>query len=786
MGSIARFRLMAGGVAFLVFLEFMLSLTGVLGTRNTLVVDDGAQFVGAWVAAALAWWKAYRAHGPCRWWRFLIGCSMASWGTGQALWSWYQLQANVPIPSPSLADAGYLLMPVFALPALLILATRASSRIDAAERANWRRHVLLVFDGLIVVLSMVLLAWQTTLAAVVHDGAPSRAEFLIGFGYPVTDLVLVAMVILLATFRRIAAADRLPLLLLALGLVCISASDSVFSYLVSSGAGEMPPVADIGFVAGPALIALSMLAPTNPRTDTAVHAPSRRIRWPHLLLPYLPLTGCVVLFVVWTATGSTIAAYTMYLGALVLFLVMVRQLITLLENTALLERVREGQARLAFQAFHDPLTGLPNRALFGDRLEHATQLHKRDLRMLALIFVDLDDFKDVNDHHGHHVGDQLLKAVGERLLGCVRSADTVARLGGDEFAILLEGDDLTGDKAPEQVSNRILAALARPFLIDGTPLTVSASLGMVSPDREETGLTVGELLRRADNAMYAGKRQGKGRVVSHRSDLETARDLLPRLAAALTPGQSGSGFEVFYQPIVRLADQQVVAVEALVRWRVTPTGAYLSPAEFVPVLERAGLAHRLDTLVLDRACADLTTIEAGLGTSLDLHVNVSATWAGTTELSETVRRALTANQLGGAKLVLELTETGETPDPAQTARNLNRLRSTGIRIALDDFGTGFNNLALLSYLDVDMVKLDRTMTGIDATGRRSTAHQFITEFGRSANLTVVAEGVESGRQAAVLTELGYELGQGYLFGRPVPLTELRPATGDTVTARAPE
>ncbi|GAA3516207.1 GGDEF domain-containing protein [Actinocatenispora rupis] len=503
-----RFLPVAAGTAVLVATTTLLTTTHALGATTTVVLDDLAQLLGALVAAGTAWATAARVAGRTRWWRVLIGCAMFGWGCGQAIWSWYQVFGDTPMPSPGVADIGYLMLPLFALPALLVAASAAAPSGTAAARP--RGHTTLVLDGLIVVFSMLLLAWQTTLSAVVHQGAPTRLAFAIAIAYPTTDLTLVVMVILLALVRQVSAVDRLPLLLLGLGLVAISASDSVFAWLVSIGAERMKPAADVGFVAGPALIALAMVAPEWSR----IRRDGRRRRewrtdWPHLLLPYLPPTASGIVIALWTALGHRPSAPTIYLGLLVAGLVVVRQLITLVENRILLERVRQAQERLTHQAYHDPLTGLANRTLFAERLAAATG--RSGHRPLALMFVDLDDFKAVNDRYGHATGDAVLRDVADRLLSCVRGGDTVARLGGDEFAVLLEG----GADLPEvarRVGERILAALAEPYPVAAGTVFLGASLGVTSPPAGAT-VTPDDLLGRADTAMYAGKRDGKGRMV---------------------------------------------------------------------------------------------------------------------------------------------------------------------------------------------------------------------------------------------------------------------------------
>jgi diguanylate cyclase len=492
----------------------LLDSTGILSADAEVVVDDVAQLLAGVAAATSCLVTARRVHGPERTWRQFMGIGMVGWSLGQAVWSWYQIFGDTPLPSPSWADVGYLTMPVLALPALLSLAVEPPPHADDALRHG---SVVFFLDGLVVVGSLFILTWATALGAVVHSVAPTVPAFAVAVAYPTTDLMLVVIVVLLAVTSRVPQLLRGQLWLLGAGLVGISASDSIFAYLVSTGAEEMPPASNAGFIIGPLLIAIAGLAvvehqPAHRRTRPQR---SRAIDRAHLLLPYVlvGLTGVVV--AVQSALGGRIDAVEAAVAWIVLGLVLVRQMITLLQNTALLERVSAAQAELAFRALHDPLTGLANRALFGDRLLDAMQRHRDLGHPFALVLVDLDDFKAINDGLGHHAGDRLLHAVGERLRGCVRSVDTVARLGGDEFAVILDG---VGD-TPAIVSQRILAALRQPFHIDGHLLSLGASLGIVEPHPDEAELTADVLLHRADGAMYAGKRRGKGMAVHYRPEL---------------------------------------------------------------------------------------------------------------------------------------------------------------------------------------------------------------------------------------------------------------------------
>ncbi|HYN93807.1 MAG TPA: EAL domain-containing protein [Pilimelia sp.] len=759
-----------------------------VGARAAVVVDNAAQFVAGAAAALTCWFTARRLVGPQRRWRRLMAYGMIGWTAGQLVWSWYQIVAERPVPSPSLADVGYLTLPAFALPALLALARTAPRPVLSHRRDG----ALLALDGLIVVAALFVLTWWTALGAVVHAGAPTAAAFAVAIAYPVTDLVLVVIVILLNSVRPVPRPYRHQVLLLGAGLVGLAVSDSAFAFLVAGGAAEIPQLANAGFVAGPALIAVAALA-VAPATGPEPAAPSAvarlaraaegaRVQWLHLLLPYVPVivTGAIIL--ARTAAGQRLSGIELTVAWAGLGLVVIRQMITMVDNTVLLARVSEGRARLTYQAYHDSLTGLANRTLFRRRLDRALERHRQHGRPLALLFIDLDDFKLVNDRLGHSIGDRLLAAVGERLGGLASPESVVARLGGDEFAVLLQGDF----EAPEWVAQRFLDSLAAPFVLDAHTVPVRASVGVVAPERGELAVSADALLRRADAAMYVGKRRGKGIVVRYLAGVTDGSgdpDLPNLLAQALAGEPAAAGFAVHYQPIVRLADGATVAVEALARWS-HPVAGPVDPDIFVTVAERAGLVAALDDFVLDRGCADAGPLAERLGRAVDVHVNVSAARLGRPELESAVHRALGRHGVPAARLVLEITETSRMTDLKAAAAAVRRLRATGVRLALDDFGSGFNALAQLHALPVDVVKLDGTLTGLDEEPERAEALcRSVLGICADLRVRVVAEGVETAAQAATLARLGCELGQGYLYGPPTRLADILP-TGPAAGAPA--
>jgi diguanylate cyclase (GGDEF)-like protein len=386
---------------------------------------------------------------------------------------------------------------------------------------------------------------------------------------------------------------------------------------------------------------------------------------------------------------------------------------------------------------------------------------------VALLFADLDDFKLINDSFGHAIGDRLLRSIGERLLECVPPEDLVARLGGDEFAVLVEHRAADA----ELIGHRMLGALREPFTIDGHTVAAGASIGLVQPEHAGQEMSADILLRRADAAMYASKRRGKGTIARYAGGADGGphADLPHLLARALSADPAASGFEVYYQPIVRFADGATVAVEALARW-TDPVAGPVDPDVFVTVAERTGLVGAIDDFVLDRACADASALANVYGRPIDVHVNVSAARLGHQGLEEAVFGALERHAVRASRLVVEITETRRIPDMPQAVQVADRLRSYGVRIALDDFGSGFNALAQLHSLPVDIVKLDSSLTDVDvAPDRAGALCRSVLAICAELGVTVVAEGIETAPRAHAMADLNCPLGQGYLFGQPVPV-----------------
>jgi diguanylate cyclase (GGDEF)-like protein/PAS domain S-box-containing protein len=433
-------------------------------------------------------------------------------------------------------------------------------------------------------------------------------------------------------------------------------------------------------------------------------------------------------------------------------------------NTRDVSERKRLEEQLTHQAFHDPLTGLANRALFRDRVSHALALARRRGHPITVLFLDLDDFKKVNDSLGHAEGDRLLIAAGERFLCCARAADSVARLGGDEFAILIEHVD--GSDGRAGLLERLSAAMEHPFRLSGNQVQISASIGVATASGDETA---DDLLRNADVAMYAAKRRGKGRSETYESRMYADVRSRLEMEAALREAIDRGELTLHYQPIVALDTGAVYGVEALVRWE-HPQYGHLLPQHFVPLAEETGLIVRLGGWVMREACGQVQQWRRAYPEiSLSVSVNISGRQLQDAGITQEIQEALAQSGVDPGAVVLEITESVLMQQTESVLNRLRQLKALGLRLAIDDFGTGYSSLSYLQRFPIDILKIakpfvDEVGAGVD----KSALARAIVGLGETLKLRTIAEGIELAEQRAALIQLGCELGQGHLFAPALP------------------
>jgi diguanylate cyclase (GGDEF)-like protein/PAS domain S-box-containing protein len=427
----------------------------------------------------------------------------------------------------------------------------------------------------------------------------------------------------------------------------------------------------------------------------------------------------------------------------------------------------QAEERLHRLAYHDVLTGLPNRALFMERLLHALSRKGRN-RQLAVMFLDMDQFKTINDTLGHDVGDQLLQAFPERIAGCIRQSDTIARFGGDEFAILLE--DIAAAEAVGQIAAKIIERLAQPFAVGTHELFVTISIGIsLYPDDSSDVYT---LLKHADSAMYRAKELGRNTYQFYSQEMSTKAYERLSLETSLRYALSRGEFELYYQPQVDLASGRVIGAEALIRW-IHPEMGIVSPEKFIPLLEETGMIVPVGTWVLRSACEHLREWQGYSAQPLRMSVNLSGRQFHDLGFKDQIAAIVQRTGVDPALLELEITESVLMQNDKVPMQNLHALLGLGLRFAIDDFGTGYSSLSYLKRFPVHTIKIDRSFVrDVTVNSDDATIVNTIILMAHSLKLTVVAEGVETPEQLAFLRRCGCDLMQGYLFSHPLTATEM--------------
>ncbi len=697
-------------------------------------------------------------HRPQRrgpWLMLAFGLALTTTGD----WTWVLLERVYGIePFPSLADAFYL-SGIAVTGGAIVWMVRG--RIPDGDRAG-------LLDALIVAVGAGLLSWTFLMAPIVADAEATLAETAFALAYPLLDLVILAVLVRIA----LAPGQKVPSLTLLLGaLGALIVSDVGYAGLALAGGYRTGHPIEAGWLISAVLYAAAALHPSMREVAAQVDDGEGRLSaWRLILLAAASLMAPAVLLIQWLA-GAQIDVPVIAAASVVLFLLVIARLGSVVADLrANLHKRQALEAELKQRAYHDPLTGLANRTLFADRLGRA--LAQRD-EPVAVLFLDLDDFKTINDTHGHQAGDELLVAVAASLASNVRAEDTVARLGGDEFAVLVERSATEG--IARQLADRLLRGLRRPVRVAGRDRSVGASIG-ISLGRSGVA-SAEQLMSEADIAMYVAKGEGKGgsSVFDPRTHASVVRSIGLRddLERAIREHQ----FELHYQPIVDLETGDLTGVEALARWR-HPTRGLLAPADFIGVAEATGTIITLGQWIFTESCRQAAAWADGLlagGRFMSINLStIQITYPGFVEL---VTDAVARSGVDPTHLLVEVTESAN-PDPESVSGALLRLHGLGIRLAVDDFGTGFASMEQLARLPFAVIKMDRDLVAlVDTDPRAESVVTGVTDLARRLGAITIAEGVERAEQLAPLRAMGCQMAQGFHFAPALPPANLEAMLG---------
>jgi diguanylate cyclase (GGDEF)-like protein len=702
---------------------------------------------------------------------YLLAVGGTCFTLGDAVENIYGVILHQSIPFPSIADGFYLAGYPFVFAGVLRLTRNPNQDVQREDYA----------DAAIVAIGALALSWHFLMNSYVHDSSLTTFGKLVILAYPIMDIALVFIVCRALLFGY---SNRPYHKLLAAALVVMLIADFTFDLLELHNSYATGNPVDALFLINYLLMGVAALHPSigedppaRERQKPSIYHrdASGRSRVPVVAFAgFIPPTILLVASSLGIAVNVPVMAGLCVVGFALIYLRMMWLIEQITGQTNEIEahahaledshRERDAlEADLRHLAFHDELTGLANRALLHDRVEHALVSAPRTGKSVALCFGDLDGFKTVNDTLGHNVGDNVLVRASRLLSSIVRPGDTVARLGGDEFAVLMV--DVEDPDAAVAFAHRIVSVLRDAPDFEGNQVGLSISVGVAFAD---SGKTTEQLLSEADSAMYEAKENGKNRVEVFQSSMRSR--MLERLD--LTNGfrwaLGRSEFFLQYQPIVSLSDNRLRGFEALVRWS-HPNLGEVAPLRFIPIAEETGFIVPLGRWVLVEACEQLASWPTGGDQPLSLSVNLSRRQLISPHLADEVRTALSLSGIDPGQLILEITESVLMEDPERAARALSELRDMGIRIAVDDFGTGYSSLSHLQRFPVDILKIDKSF--IDPLVRSDPASSALVTaiigLAQSLGLDVIAEGIEHDSQLRRLVELGCEQGQGYLMARPL-------------------
>jgi diguanylate cyclase len=728
--SVRILQVVTGGLALLYLASTILRSSGTSSTFFDVWVAN-LGYAGCTVLCA---WRAI-ARRPGRWgWGALAG-GLLLFTAGSVLWTGWVQYFN-PVPYPSIADFCFL---AFFFMAFLGIGLLVRETVPKTSRTIW-------VDGLIAALGVAALEGTLVIGPISLANKGDFGTVATNIAYPIGDLVLVTMVVAVFAVRGWRP-GRLWWTLGA-GLLIFAAADSVYVLRVTSGTYVTGTPLDSLWLIGAFLMVVAAWQGMGAELKNVqlIQAPN--------IVPALFLLSSLGIVVY--ATARPVLPLGVVLAAATLVIAIARSAYAFRQLRALADSKREART--------DELTGLPNRRLFFERLVVCFEPSPTPHR-LAVLMIDLDRFKEINDSLGHHVGDDVLRELGPRLIAAAGSMATVARLGGDEFGLILS--PLVDPSAATDMAERVREVLRKPFQLEGMSLRVDASIGIaLAPDH---GATPESVLQKADVAMFAAKRAHAPWQIYSSDHDQNARERL-ELMEDLRDALRRREIVLYYQPILDLPKGKVTGAEALARWR-HPSRGILQPAAFLGLVADAGLMGPFTMSVLDQAFIQQAKWSEQ-GYDIGVSVNISAASLRDEELPDKVGALISKHRVNPARVTLELTEDAFIADPEQALLVLEQLRALGVELSIDDFGTGFSSLTYIRRLPVSELKLDRTfLTGAPRDKRAVSVIRSTVDLAHSLGLRIVAEGIENLDALALVDELGCDAAQGYLMGRPVPAQE---------------
>ncbi|WML46336.1 DUF4084 domain-containing protein [Neobacillus sp. PS3-40] len=761
-------------IAFLAWLELFKKHDWLLILGSDLFQTSAPLISALWL------FNRYRKeNGRNRNFWLLLCFSMLSYTIAMLIWMFYEIYLRVTPPFPGIQDLFWILTPIIGLLAFneLILKTNTSKVFQ---------HI---YDALIVISVTTSISWEFIIKPILEQSADHGILYKIVYaGYPISELALFFGLISIFNSRNIKLASKFFFLIIV-GQFCFIVADTVYLFLVSQNMYSSSNPIAVLWNLGLLLIGISSYYSNENIVEIQMNINKHKTNYLREVRLWLPYLSVFILFLITIYDEKKINSLVVG-SSISIFLIIFRQIFTRVHNEVLVgklkelnieldeqvqlrtkelveknEQLEESISNVEYLAYHDLLSGLSNRRYFEKQLSGALNEAKAKNEEMAILFLDLDRFKVINDTLNHSIGDILLQHVAKRLKACIDDKGIICRQGGDEFIILLPEGDRT--KVILMVE-KIVESLNNIFLIEGHELFITTSIGIsFFPDHGEE---VGVLIRRADVAMYSVKNEGKNNYKIFTPDMKDSFNRRLTIENGLRKATEQDEFLIYYQPKLELKTNKIVGMEALIRWN-HPEMGMVPPDDFISIAEETGLINKIGAWVLQMACWQTKLWQEEGLKDLSVSVNVSAIQFMQKDLYQQVNEALTVTELDPKYLELEVTES-IMQNVQHASFVLERLKQLGVKISLDDFGSGYSSLTQIRHLPFDTLKIDKTFIDDIVTSLKDQAIvKTIIELGKNLGLTVVAEGVEDVEQLEYLRENGCDRIQGYIIGRPLPKQE---------------